>query len=50
MGRKLEGGVGRKLEGRDHLGDVVTDRRLILKCKFKNMYIMQGCELDSSGS
>jgi len=42
--------VGRKLEGRDHLGDVVTDRRLIIKWIFKNMYMVQGCELDFSGS
>jgi len=45
-----EGEVGRKLEGRDHLGDVVTDRRLILKWVFKNMYMVQGRELDFSGS
>jgi len=44
-----EGEVGRKLEGRDHLGDVVTDRRLILKWVFKNMYMVQGCEQDFSG-
>jgi len=35
----------RKLEGRDHLGDEVTDRRLIL-----NMYMVKGCERDFSGS
>jgi hypothetical protein len=45
-----EGEVGRKLEERDHLVDVGTDRRLILKCIFKNTYMVQGCELDFSGS
>jgi hypothetical protein len=44
-----EGEVVRKLEGRDHLGNEVTDRRLILKWIFKNTYMVQGCELDFSG-
>jgi hypothetical protein len=44
-----EGEVGRKLDVRNHLGDAVTDR-LILEWIFKNMYMVQGCELDFSGS
>jgi len=40
-----EGEVVRKLEGRDHLGDEVTDRRLIL-----SMYMVKGCERDFSDS
>jgi len=45
----MEGEVGRKLDIRNHLGDVVT-YRLILEWIFKNMYMVQRCELDFPGS
>jgi len=36
------------LQGRDHMGDVGIDGRILLKCMVKNT--MWGCKLDSTGS
>jgi hypothetical protein len=38
------------LKVRDHFVDVDTNRRLILKWIFKNMYMVHSGELDLSGS